>query len=100
MGTREQGGKMESSSTSNGASIASILACTVSVPLDSSTSFSTRRVSARDYTLVKLVSEDGVEGIGFCYAGSRAGSLSTSAVRSLLPHPLQNQDPPLAGRLG
>lgn len=84
---------MESSSTFNGASIASILACTVSVPLDSSTSFSTRRVSARDYTLVKLVSEDGVEGIGFCYAGSHAGSLSTAAVRYLLAPLLQNQDP-------
>ena len=84
---------MESSSTFNGASIASILACTVSVPLDSSTSFSTRRVSARDYTLVKLVGEDGVEGIGFCYAGSHSGSLSTAAVRYLLAPLLQNQDP-------
>jgi L-alanine-DL-glutamate epimerase-like enolase superfamily enzyme len=84
---------VESSSTFNGASIASILACTVSVPLDSSTSFSTRRVSARDYTLVKVVSEDGVEGIGFCYAGSHAGSLSTAAVRYLLAPLLQNQDP-------
>jgi L-alanine-DL-glutamate epimerase-like enolase superfamily enzyme len=84
---------VESSSTINGASIASILACTVSIPLDSSTSFSTRNVSARDYTLVKLVGEDGVEGIGFCYAGSRAGSLSTAAVRHLLAPLLQNQDP-------
>jgi L-alanine-DL-glutamate epimerase-like enolase superfamily enzyme len=84
---------VESSSTFNGAGIASILACTVSVPLDSSTSFSTRRVSARDYTLVKVVSEDGVEGIGFCYAGSHAGSLSTAAVRYLLAPLLQNQDP-------
>jgi L-alanine-DL-glutamate epimerase-like enolase superfamily enzyme len=84
---------VESSSTINGASIASILACTVSVPLDSSTSFSTRHVSARDYTLVKLVGEDGVEGIGFCYAGSRAGSLSTAAIRYLLAPLLQNQDP-------
>ena len=59
-------------------------ACGVSVPLDDPTSFSTRIVTARDYTLVRVLSEDGAEGIGFCYAGNVGGEVVTTAVRELL----------------
>ncbi|TMH38779.1 MAG: mandelate racemase/muconate lactonizing enzyme family protein, partial [Betaproteobacteria bacterium] len=51
------------------AKIESIAVATARVPLDRVTSFATRSVSARDYGLVK-VRAGGVEGIGFCYAGS------------------------------
>lgn len=63
--------------------IVSVEARTISIPLDNVTSFSTRKVSARDYTLVKVRTADGHEGIGFCYGGSRAGVLVTHAVREL-----------------
>jgi L-alanine-DL-glutamate epimerase-like enolase superfamily enzyme len=79
--------------TPNGTSIESVLARTVSVPLDNPTSFSTRSVTARDYTLVRILGEDGVEGIGFCYAGSTGGELVTTAVRELLAPLLVRQDP-------
>jgi L-alanine-DL-glutamate epimerase-like enolase superfamily enzyme len=39
---------------------------------------------ARDYCLVRVRSVDGVEGIGFCYAGSAAGSITRVAVEELL----------------
>ena len=52
--------------------------------LDHVTSFSTRTVSARHYGLVKIRSVDGVEGIGFCYVGSRAGAIVKTAVEQLL----------------
>lgn len=63
--------------------IVSVKARTVRVPLDKVTYFSTRSVAARDYTVVKLKTADDREGIGFCYSGSRAGSLVTLAVREL-----------------
>ncbi|MGH3665292.1 MAG: mandelate racemase/muconate lactonizing enzyme family protein [Egibacteraceae bacterium] len=63
--------------------ITAVRARTVRVPLDHATAFSTRQVLARDYTLVE-VAGDGVVGIGFCYSGSAAGTLATTAVRELL----------------
>jgi hypothetical protein len=44
---------------------------------------STRLVTARDYTVVRVRTADGGEGIGFYYSGSRAGMLVTYAVRKL-----------------
>ena len=68
----------------NDSRIVSVEARTISIPLDNVTSFSTRKVSARDYTLVKIRTADGQEGIGFCYGGSRGGVMVTHAVRELL----------------
>jgi L-alanine-DL-glutamate epimerase-like enolase superfamily enzyme len=67
----------------NDSRIVSVEARTISIPLDNVTSFSTRKVSARDYTLVKIRTADGHEGIGFCYGGSRGGVMVTHAVREL-----------------
>ena len=73
--------------------IVSVSSCTVRVPLDTVTSFATRTVAARDYALVRVRTDDGVEGIGFCYGGSKAGRLVTIAVRELLAPLLVGQDP-------
>jgi len=62
------------------------------VPLDRVTSFATRTVAARDYCLVKVRSVDGVEGIGFCYAGSTGGRIAQAAVEELLAPRLVGQD--------
>jgi L-alanine-DL-glutamate epimerase-like enolase superfamily enzyme len=67
----------------NDSRITSVETRTISIPLDNVTSFSTRKVSARDYVLVKIRTADGHEGIGFCYGGSRAGVLVAHAVREL-----------------
>jgi len=63
--------------------ILAVEARTVRVPLGQLTSFSTRQVLARDYTLVRVRTADGPGGIGFCYDGNQAGELVTSAVRLL-----------------
>jgi L-alanine-DL-glutamate epimerase-like enolase superfamily enzyme len=81
-----------SSERINGANIVSVEARTVSVPLDHPTSFSTRRVTARDYALVRVRTADGAQGIGFCYGGSRAGSLVAHAVRELFAPLLVGQN--------
>jgi L-alanine-DL-glutamate epimerase-like enolase superfamily enzyme len=56
----------------------------VRIPLAVSTAFATRTVHAREYALVKVRTADGIEGVGFCYAGSSAGNLVVSAIRDLL----------------
>jgi L-alanine-DL-glutamate epimerase-like enolase superfamily enzyme len=63
------------------------------VPLADPVSPSTRRVTTRDYTLVKVRSDDGVEGIGFCYGGSTGGRIVTAAVRELLAPVVMGRDP-------
>jgi L-alanine-DL-glutamate epimerase-like enolase superfamily enzyme len=64
--------------------IESVSVAAVEVPLDRVTSFSTRTVHARHYGLVKVRSTDGIEGIGFCYVGSKAGGIVKTAVEQLL----------------
>ena len=83
--TNSKGDAMSASSSDHaaGSKIVSVEARTVSIPLDHATSFSTRRVTCRDYGLVRIRTADGHEGIGFCYGGSRAGSLVAHAVREL-----------------
>jgi len=74
------------------ARIESVSVATARVPLEHATTFATRTVSARDYGLVKVRSSDGVEGIGFCYAGSAGGTIVAEAVEQLLAPLLVGQD--------
>ena len=84
---------LKESITSNPDSrIVSVEARTVRIPLDHVTSFSTRKVSAREYTLVRVRTADGNEGIGFCYSGSRGGVMVTHAVRELFQPLLVGQN--------
>ncbi len=64
--------------------ISKIETATASVPLPVATGFSSRTVTQREYTLVRVTGDDGVSGIGFCYPGHRAASLATLAVTELL----------------
>ncbi len=64
--------------------IEKVEACTVVIPLDKPTSFSTRTITERHYTLVRLRTSNGIEGTGYTYVGNKAGHLATLAVRDLL----------------
>ncbi len=66
------------------AKIVSVRARSVRIPLQNPTAFSQREVTARDYSLVKIRTDDGLEGIGHCYAGHSGGKVVTLAVRELL----------------
>jgi L-alanine-DL-glutamate epimerase-like enolase superfamily enzyme len=46
--------------------------------------YPTKAMENREYTLVRITNKDGVEGIGFCCGGTKAGHISTIAVRDLL----------------
>ncbi len=73
------------------AKIESISVASARVPLENVTSFATRTVFARDYGLVR-VRAGGIEGIGFCYAGSSGGTLVAQAVEQLLAPILLGHD--------
>ncbi len=75
------------------AKIASVGARTVHIPLKQATAFARRQVTARDYTLVKIRTDDGIEGIGHCYAGHSGGNVVTLAVREMLAPMLIGADP-------
>lgn len=70
------------------------VSCTVAcIPLETATAFSSRVVRERHYLLVKVRSDDGIEGIGFCYVGSAAGRLGVVAVEDLLAPVVVGKDP-------
>lgn len=73
--------------------IARVEARSVRVPLPQRTGFSGRSVDDRWYTLVRVIGGDGSTGIGFCYAGSDAGMVSTMAVRELFAPVAVGADP-------
>ena len=73
--------------------VATVEACTVRVPLETPLAFSTRGVVAREYSLVRVRDEDGVQGIGFNYAGSSGGPVVTTAVRELFARLVVGEDP-------
>lgn len=72
--------------------IESVSACIARVPLDQPVSFSTRRVTAREYCLIRVRSSDGHEGLGYCYAVNSAGRLLSIAATELLAPKLIGQD--------
>lgn len=74
------------------ASIVSVSVAVCRVPLDRVTSFSTRTVAAREYCLVKVTSDQGIQGIGFCYGGHKAASIVAVAVTDLLAQILVGRD--------
>lgn len=69
------------------------------IPLAATTAFATRTVTARDYALVRITAADGTVGIGFCYGGSAAGNVVTTAVRDLLAPLLIGENPWAVERL-
>src|SRR6201986_2754587 len=75
------------------AKVVSVEARTVRIPLRQATAFARRQVTSRDYTLVRIRTEDGVEGIGHCYAGHSGGNVVTTAVREMLAPMLIGVDP-------
>jgi L-alanine-DL-glutamate epimerase-like enolase superfamily enzyme len=74
------------------AKIVSVQARNVRIPLKNPTAFSQRQVTARDYSLVKIRTDDGLEGIGHCYAGHSGGNVVTLALREMLAPLLIGQD--------
>lgn len=73
--------------------ITKVEARTVRIPLAAPVAFSTRRIDARHYTIVRVETDDGVVGHGFCHGGTRFGRLAATAVRELFRPLLLSADP-------
>ena len=73
--------------------VTAVEAATCVVPLERGIAFATRAVAERHYTLVRVRTDTGAEGIGFCYGGTRGGRLATLAVRELLRDLVVGRDP-------
>jgi len=72
--------------------ITNLEACTLVVPLRQGVQFATRNVVERHYSVVRVRTAEGLEGMGFCYAGNRAGHLTTLAIRDLLRQVVLGRD--------
>jgi len=79
--------------------VTALEACTCVVALRKGVAFATRAVRERHFTLVRVRTDADVEGIGFCYAGHKAGRLVTLAVRDLLRDVVVGRDPRLVEAL-
>ena len=75
------------------AKVVSVEARTVHIPLRVATAFARRKVTLRDYSLVKIRTDDGIEEMGHCYAGHSGGNVVTTAVREMLAPMLIGVDP-------
>jgi L-alanine-DL-glutamate epimerase-like enolase superfamily enzyme len=73
--------------------VETVEARTISIPLRKPLAFSTRYVVRREYTIVRVRTTDGQEGVGYCYCGNRSGVLVTQFVRELLREHVIGADP-------
>ena len=73
--------------------IVRVEASTLVIPMERGVAFSTRTLAERHYTLVRVHTDDGIEGLGFAYMGHSGGHLGTLAVRELLRPLVLGQDP-------
>ena len=80
------------------AAIADVRAVALSVPLARPTRIATRTVLAREFVLVRVEGDDGVQGVGYTYAGTVGGRLVRDAVRECLRPLLLGEDPDLIER--
>ena len=72
--------------------VTALTAATLVIPLRNPTSIAARTMTERHYTLVKVATEGGAEGLGFCYCGNAAGWVVTSTVRDLLARHVVGRD--------
>lgn len=78
--------------------IAQITTQTVSVPIERPTAISTRSLGSREYVLVSVRTDEGLEGTGFTYAGTVGGAATHAFVSSALAPLLEGQDAQLITR--
>lgn len=72
--------------------ITSVEFCVARVPLNAPVEFSTRRVTAREYCLVRITGDNGESGTGFSYAVNGAGRLLAHAVEDVFARKLLGDD--------
>lgn len=72
--------------------ITNVRTATVAIPIRRPTAISTRRLAGREYILVWLETDAGVEGLGYTYAGTVGGRVVQACVDTVLQPLIQGQD--------
>ncbi|MHB1007495.1 MAG: mandelate racemase/muconate lactonizing enzyme family protein [Chloroflexota bacterium] len=73
--------------------IQSVKSTVVAIPITRPTAMATRTLRKREYVLTTLITDDGVEGIGFTYAGTNGGRVVQACVETILAAQVIGQDP-------
>ncbi|MBI2939590.1 MAG: mandelate racemase/muconate lactonizing enzyme family protein [Chloroflexi bacterium] len=73
--------------------ITNVRSATVVIPIQRPTAISTRQLRGREFVLVWLETDQGVEGLGYTYAGTIGGRVVQACVDSVLAGILVGQDP-------
>lgn len=66
------------------AQIKSVSVSIARVPLNQTTFIARRKITARDYCLVRVTADSGLEGVGFCYVGHAGGAIARVVIEDLL----------------
>ncbi|HLZ09352.1 MAG TPA: enolase C-terminal domain-like protein, partial [Chloroflexota bacterium] len=79
--------------------ISSLRAATVAIPVKRPTAISTRQLSVREFVLVWIGTDAGLEGLGFTYAGTLGGRVVQACVENVLSDLVMGEDPAFTERL-
>lgn len=79
--------------------ITGIRTATVAIPIERPMAISTRRLAGREFVLVWVATDAGVEGLGYTYAGTLGGRVVQTAIDTALAGLLVDQDPRYVERL-
>ena len=72
--------------------ITDVRSATLAIPISRPTAISTRRLSGREFVLVWIDTDAGVEGLGYTYAGTLGGRVVQASVDTCLRQILVGQD--------
>lgn len=72
--------------------ITNVRTATVAIPVKRPTAISTRPLAVREFVLVWLTTDEGIEGIGYTYAGTVGGRMTQVAIDTVLKDLLLGQD--------
>ena len=79
--------------------ITSLRAATVAIPVKRPTAISTRQLSVREFVLVWIGTDAGLEGLGYTYAGTLGGRVVQACVETVLRDLVVDEDPSFTERL-
>src|SRR5712692_3751214 len=79
--------------------ITSVRSATVAIPVQRPTAISTRVLAVREFVLVWIGTDAGVEGLGYTYAGTVGGRVVQTCVDTVLKDVVLGEDPRFTERL-
>jgi L-alanine-DL-glutamate epimerase-like enolase superfamily enzyme len=79
--------------------ITSVRTATVAIPVQRPTAISTRKLAVREFVLAWIGTDEGVEGLGYTYAGTLGGRVVQTCIETVLKEILIGQDPHYTERI-